>query len=143
MQVKEIMTRGLEAIDSTASLQEAAQKMRSLEIGALPVSEGDELIGMITDRDITIRATSEGKNPSSTSVSDVMTPEVHYCFENDDLNEACRIMEEHMVRRLLVLNSEGEPVGFMALSDLSVKSHDEHLAYEVLELVSEPACPHR
>ena len=143
MQVKEIMTRGLETIDSTASLQEAAQKMRSLEIGALPVSEGDELIGMITDRDITIRATSEGKDPSSTSVNEIMTPEVHYCFENDDLSEACRILEEHMIRRLLVLNSEGEPVGFMALSDLSVKSHNEHLSYEVLELVSEPACPHR
>jgi len=143
MQVKEIMTRGLETIDSMASLQEAAQKMRSLEIGALPVSEGDELVGMITDRDITIRATSEGKNPSSTSVNEVMTPEVQYCFENDDLSEAARIMEEHMIRRLLVLNSEGEPVGIMSLADLCVKSHDEHLSYEVFEQVSEPACPHR
>ena len=80
MQVKEIMTCTVETINSDASLVEAAQKMRSLEVGALPVWENDELIGMITDRDVTIRAVAEEKNPSSTTVKEIMTADVCCCF---------------------------------------------------------------
>ncbi len=143
MQVKEIMTQNAEMIHSEARLTEAAQKMASLEIGALPVWEGDDLIGMITDRDIAIRAIAQGKDPNNTRVNDVMTPEVFYCFADDNIQEAARIMEEESVHRLLVLNNEGEPVGFVSLADLSVKSQDQHLTWEVLERISEPACPHR
>jgi CBS domain-containing protein len=143
MQVKEIMTCNVETINSEASLVEAAGKMRSLEVGALPVWENGKLIGMITDRDITVRAVAEQKDPSSTSVRQIMTPEVSCCCEDDDIHEAGRMMEEESIHRLLVVNSENDPVGFVSLSDLAVKSHDEHLAYEVLERISEPACPQR
>ena len=143
MQVKEIMTCNIETISSDANLVEAAQKMRSLEVGALPVWENDKLIGMITDRDITIRGVADEKNPSSTSVKEIMTSDVCCCFENDDIHEAAKMMEEKTIHRLLVVNSNNEPVGFASLSDFAVKSHDEHLTYEVLERISEPACPHR
>ncbi len=143
MQVKEIMTCNIETISSDANLVEAAQKMKSLEVGALPVWENDKLIGMITDRDITIRGVADGKNPSSTSVKEIMTSDVCCCFEEDDIHKAAKMMEEKSIHRLLVVNSNNEPVGFVSLSDFAVKSHDEHLTYEVLERISEPACPHR
>ena len=143
MQVKEIMTCNIETVTSDANLVEAAQKMRSLEVGALPVWENDKLIGMITDRDITIRGVADEKNLSSTSVKEIMTSDVCCCFEDDDIHEAARMMEEKSIHRLLVVNSDNEPVGFVSLSDFAVKSHDEHLTYEVLERISSPACPHR
>lgn len=143
MKVKEIMTYNAETVSSEANLIQAAQKMKDLEVGALPVWQEDELVGMITDRDITIRATAEGKFPSQTFVSEVMSPEVFYCLEDDDIADAARIMEEKSVHRLLVFSSDYEPIGFISLSDLAVKSHNEHLTCEVLERISEPACPHR
>ncbi|MBA7486905.1 Hypoxic response protein 1 [subsurface metagenome] len=143
MQVKEIMTCNVETISSDANLVQAARKMQSLEVGALPVWEADELVGMITDRDITVRAIAERKDPSSTSVKEIMTSDVCCCFEDDDIHEAARMMEEKSIHRLLVIDISNDPVGFVSLSDLAVKSHDEHLTYEVLERISEPACPHR
>ncbi len=143
MQVKEIMTPNVETINSQANLVEAAGKMEMLNIGALPVWDNGELIGMITDRDIAVRAVAEEKDPSKTSVKEIMTSDVCCCFEDGDIREAARIMEENSIHRLLVVNSENEPVGFISLSDFAVKSHDEHLTCELLERISEPACPHR
>jgi len=141
--VQDIMTSSVETIGSDASLVEAAEKMKSLEIGALPVWENGKLIGVITDRDITIRAVAQGRNPSSTGVREIMTSDVCCCCEDDDIQEAAQMMEKESLHRLLVVNSDNDPVGFVSLSDLAVKSQDEHLAYEVLERISEPACPHR
>lgn len=143
MQVREIMTFNAETIGSDCNLVEAAQKMRSLEVGALPVWEGYQVVGMVTDRDIAVRATAEGKDPSSTRVNEIMTPEVFYCFEDDDIHEAATMMEERSIHRLLVLNSDNEPTGFVSLADFACKSRDERLAWEILEKISEPACPHR
>lgn len=143
MQVKELMTPNAETINSDANLVQTAQKLKSLEIGALPVCEGDELVGMVTDRDIAIRAVAEGKNPAEVQVREIMTPEVFYCLEDDDIHEAAKMMEEKSIHRLMVLNNDYEPIGFVALSDFAVKSHDEHLTWEVLEKISEPACPNR
>jgi CBS domain-containing protein len=143
MQVKDIMTFNVETIDSNASLIEAARKMKELEVGALPVWKNGKLVGMVTDRDITIRAVAEKKNPSTTSVKEIMSSDVCCCFDDDDIHEAARMMEERSIHRLLVTNRNNEPVGFISLSDFAVKSHDEHLTYEVLERISEPACPHR
>jgi CBS domain-containing protein len=143
MQVKEIMTCNVETISSDANLIEVAQQMKLLEVGALPVWQDDNLAGMITDRDITVRATAEGKDPSNTRVNEVMTPEVFHCFEDDDVYEAARMMEEKSIHRLLVLSGGNRPVGFISLADFAVKTRDEHLAWEVLEKISEPACPHR
>lgn len=143
MNVKEIMTCNAETIDSQATLVEAAQKMKQLEVGALPVWESGELAGMITDRDITVRGVAQGKNPTTTRVNEVMTPEVFYCFADDDIHEAAELMEEKGIHRLLVLDESNEPAGFVSLADFAVKSRDERLAWEILEKISEPACPHR
>lgn len=143
MQVKEIMTFNAETIGSDENVMEAARKLKSLEVGALPVWRAGEVVGMVTGRDIITRAVAEGKNCCDVKVSEVMTPEVLYCLEDDDIHEAAEMMEEKSIHRLLVLNSEYEPVGFVSLADFAVKSRDERLAWEILEKISEPACPHR
>jgi CBS domain-containing protein len=111
MQVNDIMTQYVEVISPELSIQEAAQQMRSLDVGVLPVCNGDRLVGMLTDRDLTIRAVAEGRDPKITTVEEVMTPEVAYFFEDQDIEEAERVMEKHQIRRLPVLNREQRLVG--------------------------------
>src|SRR5436309_8664365 len=103
MQVKQVMTRGVECISPTTTVQEAARKMKTLDVGPLPICDNDRLTGMITDRDITVRAVAEGCDPKTTTVKDVMTPDVVYCFEDQDVREATKLMKEHQIRRLVVL----------------------------------------
>jgi CBS domain-containing protein len=112
--------------------------MRSLDVGVLPVCDGDRLVGMLTDRDLTIRAVAEGRDPKITTVEEVMTPEVAYCFEDQDIEEAERVMEKHQIRRLPVLNREKRLVGIVSLGDFATKD-DETRAGETLERVSEPS----
>ncbi len=143
MQVQEIMTCNAETINAEATLIEAAQKMKQLEVGALPVWDSGQLAGMVTDRDITVRGTAQGMDPATTRVDEIMSPQVYYCFEDDDIHEAAEMMEEKSIHRLLVLDENDEPVGFVSLADFAVKCQDERLAWEILEKISEPACPHR
>jgi CBS domain-containing protein len=133
------MTQGCECIGPDATIQEAAQKMRDLGVGPLPVcGENDRLIGMITDRDITIRAVAEGEDPCSACVRDVMTPDIVCCFEDQDIEEAAQMMEQKQIRRLVVLNRDKRLVGILSLGDLAVQTRDERLAGEALERISEP-----
>ncbi len=141
MQVRDVMTKGVECVTPSTSLQEAASKMRALDVGPLPVCEGDQLVGMITDRDITVRATAEALPPRLGQVRDVMTPDVVYCFEDQDVQEAARRMKQYQIRRLVVLNWDQRLVGIVSLGDLAVATGDEKLAGETLEQVSEPASP--
>ena len=90
MRVSEVMTQGVEGIGPDATLQEAAAKMKSLDVGPLPVCDNDRLVGMVTDRDITVRATAEGDAPTDVRVRDVMTSEVIYCFEDELVEDAAR-----------------------------------------------------
>lgn len=143
MQVKQIMTRGVEMIDGDATIMEAAMKMGSLDVGALPVNQKDKIIGVVTDRDIVIRAVGKGWDPQQIQVSKIMTSEVCCCSENETLDEAAHMMEEKQLHRLVVLDSQNKPVGILSLADLAVKNTDEHLTWEVLEQISEPAHPRR
>lgn len=144
MQVSEVMTVGAECTSPHATLREAAQKMRDLDVGPLPVcGDSDQLIGMLTDRDITVRAVAEGRDPNTTRVQEVMTPDVIYCFEDQDVNEAAHLMQENQVRRLVVLNREDRLVGIVSLGDLAVETGDMQLAGCTIEAVSEPAEPRR
>ena len=104
----------------------------------LPVCDGDRLVGVITDRDITVRSVAQGHDPKTARVQEVMTPEVIYCFDDEDVKEAAKKMEEKQVRRLPVLNREKRLVGIVSLGDLAVRTGKEKLAGEVLERVSEP-----
>jgi len=139
MQVKEAMTRGVECVTPDCTLQQAAQKMKALDVGPLPVCDHDRLAGMLTDRDIVLRAVADGRDPRTTHVRDVLTPEVVYCFEDQDVREAASLMKEKQIRRLLVLNRDKRLVGIMSLGDLAVDSGDERLTGQTLERISEPA----
>jgi len=143
MKLKEIMTPGVEVIQPEATLQQAAAKMRRLDIGPLPVCDGDQLIGMLTDRDITVRAVAEGCDPNTTTVREAMTPDIAYCFEDQDVHEAIQLMERYQIRRLMILNRDKQLVGMVSLGDLAVSSDDQMRVAETLKHVSEPAKPRR
>ena len=143
MKVNEIITHDPEVIRPEAALIEAAQKMKSMDIGMLPVCDGDRLVGVITDRDITVRGVAQGCDPKTAHFQEVMTPEVIYCFDDEDVKEAAKKMEEKQVRRLPVLNREKRLVGIVSLGDLAVRTGKEKLAGEVLERVSGPGHPQR
>ncbi len=131
MLVKEIMTRKLESIPPTALLDEAAQKMRDLKLGSLPVAVGGKLIGMITDRDICCRGVADGFDPVSTTVSEIMSRDISFCFIDDSVTDAVRQMEEHHIRRLAVLNPDKTMAGFLSVDDLA--HYSRQLAGEVLD----------
>src|SRR5947209_17760143 len=144
MQVSKVMTRDAECVRPDTTLQEAARKMRDLDVGPLPVcGDNDRLVGMLTDRDITVRAVAEGQDPKAARVQDVMTPDVIYCLEDQDVAEAARLMEENQVRRLAVLNRDKRLVGIVSLGDLAVKTGDREVSGGALGQVSEPAEPRR
>jgi len=143
MRITEIMTPHCETIEATRSLIDAAKKMREFDIGFLPVQEGNTLIGVITDRDIVIRALAEGRDLGSTPVKDIISPDVVNCREDDRVEAAVRLMEENQVRRLIVCRSDRTPVGVVSLGDLAVRSHQEHLYGEALEQISEPVSASR
>lgn len=138
MQVRDVMTEHAECISPDASIQDAARRMKQLNVGPLPVCENDRLVGIITDRDIVVRGVCEGCDPERTEVREVMTPHITYCFEDQDIEEAAELMREQKIRRLAVLNRQKRLVGIVSLGDLAVDSGDEHLAWETLERVSEP-----
>ncbi len=139
MELKEFISYHVEAVRPDDSLKDAAAKMRDLDVGSMPVCDDNRVIGMVTDRDITIRATAEGDDPNTTKVGAIMSPEVIYCTEDDTVQEAARLMQEHQIRRLLVLNQERELVGIVSLGELSTATGDRELAGETLERVSDPA----
>lgn len=139
MLVKDIMTRDVQCGRPGMTIQEAAQKMKDLDVGPLPIcGDDDRLSGIITDRDIVIRAVAEGKDPRTTQVRDILTPDIVYCFEDQDVGEAARIMEARQVRRLVVFDHEKRLTGILSLGDLAVKTRDDRLAGEAIEAVSEP-----
>ena len=139
MQLKEIMTRHVECLKPTDTLVHAAEKMRDLNVGSLPICDADRLTGIITDRDITVRGTASGCDPETTRVADIMTPEISFCFEDDTIDEAVNLMEEKQIRRVAVLNRAKRLVGIVSLGDLAIKSGDMQLSGEALEQISEPA----
>ena len=143
MQLKDVMTRDVEVVHPDATLQEAARMMRALDVGPLPVCDGERVVGMLTDRDITVRATAEGRDPTTTKVREAMTPEVVSVREDQDVEEAARLMRERQLRRLLVMGPDGHVVGIVALGDLAVETGDERRVGEVLEGISEPSEPER
>ena len=139
--ISEVMTRGVEVIRPAETLQRAAQRMDELNVGALPVCEGESLVGMITDRDITVRATAAGLDPNETPVSDVMTEQTRWCTEEQSVDEVMRQMSDVQIRRLPVLNGAHELVGIVSLGDLAVRQSG-HIDGALRE-ISSPSEPDR
>jgi len=139
MRVSEVMTKGAECIGPDATLRAAAERMRDLDVGSLPICDNDRLTGVITDRDITIRSVAAGRDPGADRVRDVMTPGIVYCFEDQDTEEVAELMRSKQVRRLPVLNRDKRLVGIVSLGDLAVGTGNDEMAGHALEGISEPA----
>ena len=134
--IQQIMTRGVELIQRDDTIQHAAQRMRALDVGSLPVADGKALAGMVTDRDITVRGVASGMIPQEALVSDVMTEEVRWCQETDTVEQVLAQMGDAQVRRLAVLNEAREVVGIVALGDLATRQSAD--TDEALREISSP-----
>jgi CBS domain-containing protein len=141
-QVAEVMTRGVRTLSPQDSMLMAAQAMEELDVGSLPVCDGEQLLGMVTDRDITVRGVAHGKPADSTPLSDVMTKGVRWCFEDDSVDKVIDEMREAKIRRVPVVDRDKHLVGILSLGDVAVKA-DSVEAGEALSNISEPARPER
>jgi CBS domain-containing protein len=139
MLLREMMTANFQDIPADATLTQAAERMKLLDIGAMPVRENDHLVGMITDRDIAVRGVAERRDPKKTRVRDAMSPDVCFCYEDDSVESAAKLMEEKQIRRLAVFDRSGRAIGMVSLGDLAVRNHDDRLSGEVLGRVSKPS----
>ena len=119
MQIKDVMTPNAQWIDPKTSIAEAAVKMRDQNLGVLPVGDGTRLIGMITDRDMAVRAVADRRDPATTKVSDIMTAEIRYCFDDQSAEEVAQNMGEQRIRRLPVVDRDKRLVGIISLGDLA------------------------
>jgi len=138
MKLSEIMTREVEVMQPDDSLQSAAKKMRDRDIGFLPVCDGETLLGVLSDRDITIRALADGMDVNVMLGRDLMTAPAIYCFEDQEVSEAAKIMEENQIRRLVVLSRDDKRlVGVISLGDLA-RNGTVDLSGKVLQRVSAP-----
>lgn len=134
--VKELMCRAPEFIPPETTLKDAALLMRENDIGFLPIGENDRLIGVLTDRDLVIRSIAEGWDPNTTSVREVMSAKVLYCFEDAEIKATIDNMGEQQVRRLIVLNKDKRMTGILSFHDIGCCQNDEwcgHLLEEVTE----------
>jgi CBS domain-containing protein len=141
MKVAELMTPEPQTIAPDDSVRHAAELMDRLDVGVLPVCEGQRLVGVVTDRDITIRSTAVGSPPDSTSIREVMTDDVRWVNKDDDSADAEELMCKMQVRRVPVIDADKRLVGILALGDLAVAG--ERGVKETLEIISQPGHPER
>ena len=138
MKLKDIMTKEVEVVHPDSSLKDAAQKMRIRDIGFLPVCDGDRVLGVVTDRDIILRATAEGTDPNTSIGQQYVTSPAVYCFDDQDVEDAAKLMEDHQIRRVIVLSRDNDRlVGVVSLGDIATSGTPKTSA-KVLESVSEP-----
>ena len=135
--LKDLMSRDVQVISPDGTIQEAAQHMRKGNFGMMPVGENDRMIGAISDRDIAIRAVADGKGPT-TKVREVMTEGIVWAYEDDPVEVAVKLMGEHQIRRLPIVNAAKRLVGIVALGDVAVVKSDIEAAGEALSKISKP-----
>ena len=137
MKLNQIMTREVEVIYPDDTLKTAAQKMRDRDIGFLPVCDGDRLIGVLTDRDLITRALAEGTESKAMLGRDLVTSPAIYCFDDQSVDEAAKLMHDNQIRRLVILSRDKRMVGVVSLGDLAMNIDDKKSG-DVLQSVSEP-----
>jgi CBS domain-containing protein len=140
MKIRDAMTPDVRTVGAEATIREAARLMAETDVGALPVAAGDRLAGMVTDRDIAVRAIAIGKGPDTT-VGEVMTHEVLYCFDDDEVADVCENMADMQIRRLPVVNSDKRLVGIVSLADIA-DADATKAAGEALEGITRPGGRH-
>ncbi len=138
MKVKELMTRDVEFVDTNDFIKQAADKMKALNVGVLPVKTGDEIVGMLTDRDIVVRSVAQGLDPAKHKVIEALSEGVISCNEEDDIKAVAQLMGERQIRRLVVRDNQDKVVGIVSLGDVALKMANS-LVGEVLKEVSEPS----
>jgi CBS domain-containing protein len=136
VKVKAIMTPHVECMPPDTSVRDAAEKMKNMDIGALLVCDNDRLVGIVTDRDIAVRAAAEGRDAAVTPLQVVLTPKVAYCYDDQEISEAADLMQQKQIRRLAVLNRQERLVGIVSLGDLALRQDDWLLAAATLDSVS-------
>jgi CBS domain-containing protein len=137
--IQDIMTRDVQTMSPQETVQRAAQLMDELNVGAIPVLDGDKLVGMITDRDITVRSVAAGQNPVSTKVADVMSTDVRTCTAGQSVEEVLDTMGDVQIRRIPVLDEQSRVIGIVSLGDVATKhAADVDLALDEISTPSEP-----
>ena len=136
MKVKDVMSHTVTIIPAECNISEAAEQMKKHNIGTVIVGDKENVVGIITDRDITIRVTAEGLDPRHTRVADVMTSRPFRTFDDEDLEDACLYMQDMRVRRLIVLNRQRDVIGVLSLDDVAAKTGKTKLAGYVLSKVA-------
>lgn len=139
MKIRDVMTPDAVAAHPETTLMAAAEMMRLLNVGSLPVVEGERVVGILTDRDIVVRGLALGFNPRTAFVADVMTRNVQTCSVDDDVEDVAHQMRDLQVRRLLVVDERERLLGIVSLGDLAMEMEDQRLAGRVLEGISEPS----
>ena len=142
MKVSEIMTYGIEGVQSSDTILHAAVRMKDLDIGSIAVFEKDNAVGILTDRDIAVRVVGQSLNPIHTSVGEVMTKDPVACQEDNDLEQAAKIMENYKVRRLLVKDGGGKVSGILTIDDIALRGGSQ-LVTEVIKEVKQRIGPKR
>lgn len=143
MQVREVMTRDVEIADPGDSIRKAAKAMEEHDTGVLPVGENDRLVGMVTDRDITIRCVAGGMDPDKATVRDVMSAAIHCCGEDDSIDRAADHMAELQLRRLPVINRDKRLVGIVSLGDIAkTDGQAQSASARALHDIAQPSAQH-
>ncbi len=137
MLIHDVMTRNVECVEADALLPDAASRMEILNVGSLPVCDQHRMVGILTDRDIAVRSIADGRDPRQTTVRDVMTPDVLYCFDDQGVEEAIQVMKENQIRRLPILDQENRLIGIVSLGDLA-NFGDKELVGQALDRISRP-----
>ena len=137
MRVSELMTREVQLVSPNSPLVEAARQMRDADVGALPVGEDGRLAGMVTDRDIVVRAVADGRALEQATVADVLSTDVVTCREDDSIEDAADLMAQHQIRRLPVVRDDQQLVGIVALADIA--RNDQDTGGAALDDISEPS----
>jgi CBS domain-containing protein len=139
MKLSEIMARDVETVSPNATLQQTAEKMKTRNVGVLPVIEGANVVGVITDRDVTLRAVASGVDVTNTKVGDFMTRNPACTYEDQTINDACQLMEQKKVRRLIVLNRDGKLAGVVSLNDVALKGKESERSAQALSRITQAA----
>ncbi|TDJ04587.1 MAG: CBS domain-containing protein [Deltaproteobacteria bacterium] len=137
MQIQKFMTKNPEFISPQDSLSTAAEKMQKLDVGFLPVVDNGKLAGVITDRDLVIRGLANKWNPEQHQVKECMSETCYTCFEDDEVEQAVKAMEDKQIRRIPIVNRENKLVGVISVGDVACETHDQKLSGEIIEKISE------
>jgi CBS domain-containing protein len=140
MKVRDIMTQNIFSVDEQESVIKASQIMRDANVGSVPVRSGDEIVGIITDRDIVLRNVADNQDVSKTSCKDIMSEQVVTCSPDMDVNEVSNLMAENQIRRIPVVEN-GKIIGMVSLGDLATQRTMQNEAEEALKNISTPSMP--